>query len=270
MEVRVINNFIKAIIFGIVEAVTEWLPISSTGHLLLLNQWVPLQVSPDFLEVFLVVIQLGAVLAVMVVYGKEFYPKNIKTNFPLWIKTCIATLPAILIALPLDDFIENKFYNSKTIAVTLIFYGIVFIFLEIKNRNKTFKISHISRLTYCQALFIGCFQLLALIPGTSRSGATIIGAMLLGISREVAAEFTFYLAIPVMFGASTFKIGKYLWSTPIHFTQNETALLFVGMAVACLVSIFVIQLFISFVKKHNFLPFGIYRIVLGCILLLLL
>lgn len=257
------NNFIKAIIFGIVEGITEWLPISSTGHMLLLNQWLPLHVTPDFLEVFLVVIQLGAVLAVVLVYYKDFTPKRIYQDLQLWIKVLIAVLPAVIIALPLDNFIESRFYNVQTIAATLIFYGICFIVLEIRNRHQMPGITNISQLTYHHAILIGCFQLLALIPGTSRSGATIIGAMLLGISREVAAQFTFYLAIPVMFGASTLKIGKYMYTGQLLFSQNETAILLAGMAVACLVSILIIHFLINFVKKHSFIGFGLYRIFLG-------
>ncbi len=257
------ENYVKAILFGIIEGITEWLPISSTGHMLLLHQWMPLHVSSLFLEIFLVIIQFGAVLAVVIVYHKDFRPKNIRKNYNLWFKTFIAILPAIMIALPLDDYIENKFYNSQTIATTLIVYGIAFIFLEIINKNKSFKVTNINQLTFRHALFIGCFQLLALIPGTSRSGATIIGAMLLGISREVAAQFTFYLAIPVMLGASVFKIGQYVWKSPVLFNQNETSLLLVGMAVACLVSIFIIHFFMDYIKKHSFIIFGIYRIILG-------
>ena len=261
------SNFFKAILFGIIEGITEWLPISSTGHMLLLNLWMPLHVTPEFWEVFLVVIQLGAVLAVIIVYHKDFSPKNIGQNLSLWIKTFIAIIPAMIIALPLDDSIERIFYNPLTIAITLIFYGILFILLEAKNKNSIFRITHISQLTMRHALFIGCFQLLALIPGTSRSGATIIGAMLLGISRQVAAQFTFYLAIPVMFGASALKIGKYIVLSPVSFNQSETAILFVGMAVACLVSIFVIHFLMEYIKKHSFVVFGFYRILLGIILL---
>lgn len=264
------NNFIKAIIFGIVEGITEWLPISSTGHMLLLNQWLPLHVTPDFLEVFLVVIQLGAVLAVVLVYYKDFTPKRIYQDLQLWIKVLIAVLPAVIIALPLDNFIESRFYNVQTIAATLIFYGICFIVLEIRNRHQMPGITNISQLTYHHAILIGCFQLLALIPGTSRSGATIIGAMLLGISREVAAQFTFYLAIPVMFGASLLKFIKFTSADGILFSQSETAILLAGMAVACFVSIFAIYFLLDYIKKHSFLSFGIYRIVVGVILLLFL
>ena len=261
------SNFFKAILFGIIEGITEWLPISSTGHMILLKQWMPLHVTPEFWEVFLVVIQLGAVFAVVIVYHKDFTPKRILQNISLWLKTLIAILPAIIIALPLDDYIESKFYNPLTVAITLIFYGIMFILLEVKNQDAAFRITHISQITYGHALFVGCFQLLALIPGTSRSGATIIGAMLLGISREAAAQFTFYLALPVMFGASAFKISKYALSEHVLLTPNDTAILLVGMAVSCLVSIFVIHFLLNFIKKHSFIPFGIYRILLGISLL---
>ena len=296
---------IKAIIFGIVEGLTEWLPISSTGHMILLNQWLHLNTSEAFWEMFLVVIQLGAILAVIVLYFKEMLPFSIRpgsgnnsTNggqsgcgnrstsggrsayisrstdssrpkkrklqwnrdvLMLWLKTAVAVLPAVIVALPFDDRINDLFYTPLTVAMTLIAYGILFILIEHWNKNKAFAITNLTQITFKMALFIGIFQLLALIPGTSRSGATIIGAMLLGISRETGTKFTFYLAVPVMFGASLLKLVKYGFA----FSQNEAAILLSGMAAAFIVSIVAIRFLMNYIKKHSFTAFGVYRIVLG-------
>lgn len=265
-------EIIKAIVFGIVEGLTEWLPISSTGHMILLNQWLHLNVSEAFWEMFLVVIQLGAILAVIVLYFKEMVPitlpsrasgaSGIHWNKPaltLWLKTLVAVLPAVIVALPFDDTIDALFYTPLTVAMMLIAYGILFILIEHWNKNKAFAVTSLSQITFKMALFIGIFQLLALIPGTSRSGATIIGAMLLGISREAGTKFTFYLAVPVMFGASLLKLVKYGFA----FTQNEAAILLSGMAAAFIVSIIAIRFLMSYVKKHSFTAFGIYRFALG-------
>lgn len=261
-------EFIKAIIFGIIEGITEWLPISSTGHMILLNQWLQMHVRPEFWEIFLVVIQLGAIFAVIFLYFNEMLPFEISLHnsikfrpdtVTLWLKTLTAVLPAIIVALPLDDTINALFYTPLTVSITLIAYGILFILIEHWNKNKTFVVTDLSQITFPMALFIGIFQLLALIPGTSRSGATIIGAMLLGISREAAAKFTFYLAVPVMLGASVLKLAKYGFA----FTANEAALLLTGMAAACIVSLIVIRFLMNFIKKHSFRIFGYYRILLG-------
>lgn len=265
-------EIIKAIIFGIVEGLTEWLPISSTGHMILLNQWLHLNVSESFWEMFLVVIQLGAILAVIALYFKEMVPLTLpcktmghtgihwnKPALALWLKTLVAVLPAVIVALPFDDRIDALFYTPLTVAMMLIAYGVLFILIEHWNKNKAFAVTSLSQITFKMALFIGIFQLLALIPGTSRSGATIIGAMLLGISREAGTKFTFYLAVPVMFGASLLKLVKYGFA----FTQNEAAILLSGMAAAFIVSIIAIRFLMSYVKKHSFTAFGIYRIALG-------
>ncbi len=289
---------IKAIIFGIVEGLTEWLPISSTGHMILLNQWLHLDTSEAFWEMFLVVIQLGAILAVIVLYFKEMLPFSIGPAAPggrsqkkgfhwskdallLWLKTAVAVLPAVIVALPFDDRINDLFYTPLTVAMMLIAYGILFILIEHWNKNKAFAITDLSQITFKMALFIGIFQLLALIPGTSRSGATIIGAMLLGISREAGTKFTFYLAVPVMFGASLLKLVKYFLASPglqvaaaapdagqlvsgaRCFTQSEAAILISGMAAAFIVSIIAIRFLMNYIKKHSFTAFGVYRIALG-------
>lgn len=268
-------EIIKAIIFGIVEGLTEWLPISSTGHMILLNQWLHLNVSESFWEMFLVVIQLGAILAVIVLYFKEMVPLTLpcrsmghtgihlnKPALTLWLKTLVAVLPAVIVALPFDDKIDALFYTPLTVAMMLIAYGVLFILIEHWNKNKAYAVTSLSQITFKMALFIGIFQLLALIPGTSRSGATIIGAMLLGISREAGTKFTFYLAVPVMFGASLLKLVKY----GFVFTQNEAAILLSGMAAAFIVSIIAIRFLMSYVKKHSFTAFGIYRIALGMLI----
>lgn len=261
----------KTIIFGIVEGVTEWLPISSTGHMILLNNFLKLDVSKSFWEVYLVVIQLGAILAVCTIYFKKLnfllYTKD-KTKFNnsinLWKKIIVGCLPAAVLGFLFDDFLDKHFYNFPTVAIMLIVYGVLFILVENNVSSKNKKCTNIYELSYKLALCIGLFQVLALIPGTSRSGATIIGALILGTSRSVAAEFTFYLAIPVMAGASLLKLVKY----GFNFSSNEFMLLIVGMLTAYIVSIIIIKFLLGYIKKHDFKPFGIYRIALGLILII--
>lgn len=270
-------NIIKAIIFGIIEGITEWLPISSTGHLILAETFMNFQnLSAGFWEVFEVVIQLGAILAVVLLYFKNIWPlkKENKTKkiiidkniLNLWGKIIVACMPAILIVLlKIDELAEEKFYNPTCIAIMLILVGIAFIIIENKLNKKT-RVKNMNELTYKDAVIIGLFQIIAAIfPGTSRSGATIIGALLIGISRTVAAEYTFYLAIPAMCGASLLKILKF----GFNFTGTEIAVLLIGTLVAFIVSIFVIKFLMSYIKKHDFKVFGWYRIALGILVLIL-
>ena len=266
----VIWDFIKAVILGIIEGITEWLPISSTGHMILADEFIQLNVTPEFKEMFLVVIQLGAILAVVVLYFHKlnpFSPKKTsiqkRETFHLWGKVLVACVPAGIIGILFDDQIYSIFYNYQTVAVTLILYGILFIVIEQYNRHRKPRIASLQNLTYQTALFIGIFQVLALIPGTSRSGATIVGAILIGTSRTVAAEFTFFLAIPVMFGASFIKILKF----GFDFTGTELGILLIGMVVAFAVSVAAIKFLMGYIKKHDFKAFGYYRIVLGLIVL---
>lgn len=261
-------EIIKAAILGIIEGITEWLPISSTGHMILADEFIRLNVSDDFKKMFLVVIQLGAILAVLVLYFHKlnpFSPKKSavekKETFSLWGKVIVACIPAAVIGLLFDDKIDEIFYNYITVAITLILYGILFIVIENRNKNRAPKVNTLAELSYQTALFIGVFQVLSLIPGTSRSGATILGAILIGTSRYVAAEFTFFLAIPVMFGASLLKIVKF----GFDFTGSEIAILLTGMIVAFVVSIFAIKFLMGYIKKHDFKAFGWYRIALGVV-----
>jgi len=263
-------EWLKVVLLGVIEGITEWLPISSTGHMILVNELVHLNVSDEFMEMFLVVIQLGAILAVLTLYWKKLWPfttpsKGLikKETWSLWFKVLAAVLPAAIIGLPFDDTIDALFYNYQTVAVTLIVYGILFIILENRNRNRKPVVEDFSQLTYKMAFFIGAFQVLALIPGTSRSGATILGAILLGTSRFVAAEFSFFLAIPVMFGASLLKIVKF----GFDFSGTEAAILLVGMAVAYAVSILAIKFLMGYIKNRDFKAFGWYRIILGVVVL---
>ncbi|MDD6811913.1 MAG: undecaprenyl-diphosphate phosphatase [Lachnospiraceae bacterium] len=265
-------EILKAILFGIVEGITEWLPISSTGHMILLDEFVKLDVSAEFWEMFLVVIQLGAILAVVVLFWNQIFPFDLKKKphikkdiFTLWFKILAACIPAAVIGLAFDDVFDALFYNPGCVAIALIVFGIAFILIE--NRNKSLKphITELGQITYKTALLIGLFQLIAAIfPGTSRSGATIVGALLIGVSRTVAAEFTFFLAIPVMLGASLLKILKFGFA----FTGMELAILFTGMVVAFLVSVIVIRFLMGYIKKHDFKVFGWYRIILGAVVLL--
>ena len=267
-------DIIKAIIFGIVEGITEWLPISSTGHMIILQDFIHLNVSDEFYKLFEVVIQLGAILAVVVMYFKDIFPfgfnknkEDTKDTFNLWGKILVACLPAAIIGILLDDWLDEHLYNSIVVSITLIVYGIIFIIIESINlKNK--KTKDIKNITYKQALGVGAFQLLSLIPGTSRSGSTIIGGLLLGLDRKVAAEFTFFLAIPVMVGASLLKLVKYILNIGFSFAISELIILGVGCLVAFIVSIFIIKYLINYIRKHDFKPFGIYRIILGIIVII--
>ena len=259
-------EILKAIFLGIVEGITEWLPISSTGHMILVDEFIKLDVSKEFLDMFMVVIQLGAILAVLVLYFHKLNPfsrkKTLvarKQTWSLWLKVIIACLPAAVIGLIFDDKINELFFNAWTIAITLIVYGVLFIIVEIFNRKRKPKVRELSQLPYTMAFLIGVFQLLALIPGTSRSGVTIITALLLGASRFVAAEFTFFLAIPVMLGASALKLVKFGFS----YTGLEIAILIAGVLTAFLVSVLAIKFLMKYIKKHDFKIFGVYRILLG-------
>lgn len=280
-------NVIKIILFGIVEGVTEWLPISSTGHMIILEEVLKAKEIFDggkaFWDFFLVAIQLGAILAVIVCFFNKlnpFFGKSLKNPkeekskeekkgiWLLWAKVLIACVPAAVIGLLLDDWLDRVFYNSITVAVTLILYGILFIGMEIWNKKRNFKVTDVGQLTFRTAFIIGMIQLLALIPGTSRSGVTILGAMLILCNREVACEFSFFLSIPVMFGASLLKGVKYITHAE-EISSNDLALLAVGSIVAFAVSMFIIKFLMSFIKKHDFKSFGIYRIVLGILLIIL-
>lgn len=270
-------EYLKVIILGIVEGITEWLPISSTGHLILVDEFMKLNMSDAFKEMFDVLIQLGAIMAVVVIYFKKLLPVDAvkkddnksglawnKDKLILWCKILVACLPAAIIGLPLDDKIDELFFNAPTVAIMLIVYGIAFIVVEKLHKGKNFKINSIGEITFKTAALIGIFQVLALIPGTSRSGATIVGAMIIGVGRTVAAEFTFYLAIPVMFGASILKLLKFGFA----FTAPEVAALLLGMVVAFVVSIIAIKFLMNYIKKHDFTVFGWYRIVLGVLVLI--
>lgn len=266
-----IIEILKAILFGIVEGITEWLPISSTGHMILLDEVVKLNVSEQFMEMFLVVIQLGAILAVVVLFWSKLFPFQfgkgsfIKQDiFSMWFKIIFACIPAGIVGILFDDVFEAMFYNAPCVAAALIIFGILFIVIENRNKGQKPVINSIGEITYKTAFLIGIFQLIAAVfPGTSRSGATIVGALLIGVSRTTAAEFTFFLAVPVMLGASLLKLLKY----GLVYTQGEWLLLFVGMAVAFVVSIAVIRFLLGYIRKHDFKVFGWYRIVLGIIVL---
>ena len=266
-------EILKSILYGIVEGITEWLPISSTGHMILLEEIMPMNVSESFWSMFLVVIQLGAILAVVVLYWNKIFPfrKNkegkytsVKSIWILWSKILVATIPAAIIGLALDDWIDAHLYNGFVVAVMLILVGVAFIYIENRNKDMRPSVNSLSALSYKDALIIGLFQVVAaVLPGTSRSGATIIGGLMIGVSRAVAAEFTFFLAIPVMFGASLLKLVKFGFA----FSVLEFFILVIGMVVAFVVSIFVIRFLMSYIKKHDFKVFGWYRIVLGAFVL---
>ncbi|MBO1087441.1 MULTISPECIES: undecaprenyl-diphosphate phosphatase [Enterococcus] len=266
-------NIIKAAILGIIEGITEWLPISSTGHLILADEFIKLDASSQFMSMFNVVIQLGAILAVVVLYFHKLNPfapskSSIekKDTWVLWSKVLVACVPAAIIGLLLDDWLDAHFYKFLPVAIALIVYGIGFIIVEKRNKNKTPRWSNLNDLTFQAAILIGAFQVLALIPGTSRSGATILGAILIGASRFVATEFSFFLGIPVMFGASGLKIVKYL-ADGNSFQTEETVILLVGTVVSFIVSIFAIKFLINYLKRNDFTVFGWYRIILGIILI---
>ncbi|TCO68695.1 undecaprenyl-diphosphate phosphatase [Marinisporobacter balticus] len=263
----------KVIFLGIVEGITEWLPISSTGHMLLVDEFITLNMSDAFKEMFFVVIQLGAILAVVVMFWKKMFPFQFrdktqpiikKDTFSLWFKVVFACIPGAVITILFDDYIEAHLHTPIAIAAALIFYGIAFIVIEIWNKKRLPTTSKLEDITYQTAFLIGLFQVLSIIPGTSRSGATIIGALLIGVSRVAAAEFTFFLAVPVMFGLSAIKILKF----GISFTSAELLILVIGMVVAFAVSVFVIKFLMGYIKKHDFKAFGWYRIVLGIAMLL--
>lgn len=261
-------EIIKTFLFGIVEGITEWLPISSTGHMILLNEFIRLDVRPEFWEMFLVVIQLGAILSVVVLYWKKLFPFSLKSGLNtdiliMWLKILIASVPAGIVGILWDDKFNELFYNYKTVAIMLVVFGLLFILIESSGRRA--RINSIQDITYKAAFLIGIFQMIAAVfPGTSRSGATIIGALLLGIARPTAAEFTFFLAIPAMFGGSAVKLLKF----GADFSSGEMGTLLLGMAVAFFVSLMAIKFLVSYVKKNDFKIFGWYRIVLGIIVLL--
>lgn len=265
-------ELLKVIFIGIVEGITEWLPISSTGHMIIVDEFLKLEMSDAFKEMFLVVIQLGAILAVVVLYWNKLFPFSVENKkvqvktetFVMWFKILMACVPAAIVGILWDDELNALFYNYQTVSIMLILFGILFIIIENYNKGKHPKIAAISQITYQTAFLIGIFQLIAAIfPGTSRSGATIVGALLLGVSREVAAEFTFFLAIPTMVGASLLKLVKF----GFDYSDTEIAMLFIGMVVAFLVSVFAIKFLMVYIKKHDFKVFGWYRIVLGCAVL---
>lgn len=263
-------EILKVIFLGIVEGITEWLPISSTGHMLLVDEFLELGASEEFKEMFFVVIQLGAILAVVLLFWKKMFPFGYsgdtgivvkKDIFSMWFKVVVACIPGAVVTLLFDDFIEAHLHTPGVIALTLIVYGVAFIIVETRNKNLQIppKVENLSDITYKTALVIGLFQVLSIIPGTSRSGSTIIGALVIGVSRVAAAEFTFFLAVPVMFGLSAIKILKF----GLAFSSAELVILLVGMATAFAVSVIVIKFLMSYIKKHDFRVFGIYRIILG-------
>lgn len=264
-------DVIKVIILGIVEGITEWLPVSSTGHLILVGDLLSPGMSDAFMEMFNVVIQLGAIMAVVVLYFHKLNPfsprksqKQKLLTWQMWIKVAIASVPAGIIGVLFNDYLDKIFYKPLPVAIMLIVYGVLFIIIETRNAGKRPSVRRISDLTVQMLLWIGFFQMLALIPGTSRSGATIVGALMIGVSREVAAEFTFFLAIPVMFGASLLKLVKF----GFKFTGQELSLLLLGCAVSFVVSVFAIKFLMGYIKKHDFKVFGYYRIVLGALIVI--
>lgn len=264
-------EILKAILMGLVEGITEWLPISSTGHMILLEQLVQFNASEEFISMFRVVIQLGAILAVVVLFWDKLWPFGVRhgrlTSKPavwsLWVKVVVATLPVLVIS-PLDDWMEAKFYNYITVAAMLILYGVLFILVE--NRGAAARVTRLDQISYREALIIGLWQTLAIIPGTSRSGATIVGGLLLGLSRAAVAEFTFYLAIPVMAGASLLKVVKFVLEGQTM-TSTEIAIMVTGCLSAFVVSMVAIRFLMSYVKSHDFKFFGVYRIALGVVVL---
>lgn len=270
------ENFIEAlkvIFLGIVEGITEWLPISSTGHMLLVDQFIQMNQSQDFKDMFFILIQLGAIIAVVLLFWNKMFPFQFKDKtkpvvrkdvFSIWFKVVVACIPGAVVTILFDDYIEQHLQTPTVIACALIFYGIAFILIEIFNKNRKIRIQSIDDITYGTALLIGLFQVLSIIPGTSRSGATIIGALLIGVSRVAAAEFTFFLAVPVMFGLSAIKLLKFGFA----FTSLELAIMLLGMAVAFLVSLIVVKFLMDYIKKRDFKIFGWYRIALGIVILI--
>ena len=273
MQLSIIE-LLKVLFLGIVEGITEWLPISSTGHMLLVDEFISLTASEEFKEMFFVVIQLGAILAVVLLFWNKMWPFDFSKNpekegvikkdiFSMWFKVVVACIPGAVVTLLFDDYIEAHLHTPTVIAIALIFYGFAFIIIEARNKAKTARVEALQDITYKTAFIIGLFQVLSIIPGTSRSGATIIGALLTGVSRVAAAEFTFFLAVPVMLGLSLIKVIKFGFS----FTGSELVILSVGVIVAFLVSLFVIKFLMGYIKKHDFKVFGWYRIALGVIVL---
>ncbi len=266
-------ELLKAFLYGIVEGITEWLPVSSTGHLILLDEWMPLSVSPEFFEMFEVVIQLGAILAVIVLFFRKlnpFSPKKTvaekKGTWGLWFRVCVAIIPSGVVGILLDDWLDEHLYNHITVAVALIVYGLVFLFIERFKPARDARVTDVGQISYRLAFAVGVFQMLALIPGTSRSGSTIIGAMLLGLSRAAAAEFSFFMAIPTMAGASLVKVVKFI-GDGVTVTATEWGILAIGCISAFMVSVVAIRFLMDFVKKHSFSAFGVYRIALGLLVL---
>lgn len=267
-------EFLKVIFLGIIEGITEWLPISSTGHMLLVDEFLQLSASDEFKEMFFVVIQLGAILAVVLLFWKKMWPFRLGENkktvvvrkkvFSVWFKVIVACVPGAIVTLLFDDFIKAHLHTPFVIAAALIVYGVAFIVVEKRNRTRKPKIGKLSEIDYKTALLIGLFQVLSIIPGTSRSGATIVGALIIGVSRTAGAEFTFFLAVPVMFGLSFIKLLKF----GLAFTGTELAILLVGSVSAFLVSLFVIKFLMNYIKKHDFTVFGWYRIALGIVVIL--
>ena len=269
-----IIELLKAVFLGIVEGITEWLPISSTGHLILVNEFLNLRQSKDFIDMFNIVIQLGAILAVMVIYFKRFNPfqpgktaREVQLTWQLWLKVVIACIPSAFFGLLLDDWMEAHLSNFFVVAIMLVVYGIAFIWIEDRNRRVEPKVTDLARMSYKTAFYIGLFQVLSIIPGTSRSGATILGGIIVGTSRSVAADFTFFLGIPTMFGYSGLKAVKYFIDGNT-LTGGQVAILLVASVTAFVVSLFVIRFLMNYIKKHDFTVFGKYRIVLGIIVLL--
>ncbi|HER5565531.1 undecaprenyl-diphosphate phosphatase [Streptococcus pyogenes] len=269
-----IIELLKAIFFGIIEGITEWLPVSSTGHLILVQEFIRLNQDKAFIEMFNIVIQLGAIIAVMLIYFERLNPfqpgktaREVQLTWQLWLKVVIACIPSILIAVPLDNWFEAHFYFMVPIAIALIVYGIAFIWIEKRNAQQEPAVTELARMSYKTAFFIGCFQVLSIVPGTSRSGATILGAIILGTSRTVAADFTFFLAIPTMFGYSGLKAVKFLLDGH-HLDFAQVPILLVASLTAFVVSLLAIRFLTDYVKKHDFTIFGKYRIVLGSLLLI--
>ncbi|HEP3201028.1 TPA: undecaprenyl-diphosphate phosphatase [Streptococcus pyogenes] len=269
-----IIELLKAIFFGIIEGITEWLPVSSTGHLILVQEFIRLNQDKAFIEMFNIVIQLGAIIAVMLIYFERLNPfqpgktaREVQLTWQLWLKVVIACIPSILIAVPLDNWFEAHFYFMVPIAIALIVYGIAFIWIEKRNAQQEPAVTELARMSYKTAFFIGCFQVLSTVPGTSRSGATILGAIILGTSRTVAADFTFFLAIPTMFGYSGLKAVKFFLDGH-HLDFAQVLILLVASLTAFVVSLLAIRFLTDYVKKHDFTIFGKYRIVLGSLLLI--
>lgn len=265
-------EWLKVVFLGIVEGITEWLPISSTGHMLLVDEFIKLNVSDAFKDMFFVVIQLGAILAVVVIFWNKMWPFQMpkesqsiikKDRFSLWFKVVVSCIPGAAVTLLFDDYVEAHFHTPVVIAIALILYGIAFIIIENRNKNKVARINTLEEISYKDAFLIGVFQVLSIVPGTSRSGSTIIGGLLMGISRVAIAEFTFFMAVPVMFGLSAIKIIKF----GFNFTHTELAILIWGMVIAFTVSIIIIKFLMSYIKKHDFKIFGWYRIILGIVVL---